>query len=349
MKDLELFNETKLKMDKLFECCADIKDTHPYAIVMIMHDLARNIYPSDPYIALEKSVHRLDYMHNVIDEYIATLSYFKKWGGYKVDFNLLDNAEVKVKTGKVYGKLWNKYSGDMVNEAVNIIKDRFETNDFDLTELEGKVILDAGCGSGRYSCALAKLGAKKVIGLDYGVDALEKAKELAKENNINNIEFVQGSVLDMPFDDRYFDFVFHNGVFHHTENLYKATEELYRVLKSDGQAWYYLYGAGGIFWYARRKMNNFMKNNIPQDYALGILDSIGMPMNRFIFADNWYVPIEEHTTKAEIEDMFQKIGFSEYLRAVNGRKTDLDYISIKGTDKDRLMWGDGELRYFIKK
>ena len=80
MKDLELFNETKLKMDKLFECCADIKDTHPYAIVMIMHDLARNIYPSDPYIALEKSVHRLDYMHNVIDEYIATLSYFKKWG-----------------------------------------------------------------------------------------------------------------------------------------------------------------------------------------------------------------------------------------------------------------------------
>ena len=92
-----------------------------------------------------------------------------------------------------------------------------------------------------------------------------------------------------------------------------------------------------------------MKSNIPQDYTIKILENIGMPMNRFIFADNWYVPIENHTTKDEAEKMFQNIGFTSYSRAFHGRDTDPDYLSEMGTEKDKLMWGDGELRYFIKK
>ena len=350
MNDLELFNETKSKIDKLFTCFMDVKETHPHIIVIILHDFARNLYPTDPYIPFAADIHRLDYIHKTVPEYIDTISQFKKWGGYKIDFNNFNNKqEVKKKTGKVYGKLWNKYTGDMIDAAAKLIKERFENNNYKITNLENKLILDAGCGSGRYSCALAKLGAQRVVGLDYGVDGLEKARELAGQYNISNIEFKHGSVLEMPFSDETFDFVFHNGVFHHTENLLQATKELYRVLKTGSMSWFYIYGAGGVFWYARRKMNDFMKNNIPQDYSIRVLEDIGMPMNRFIFADNWYVPIEEHTSKKELETMLNEIGFSEFTRAFNGRKTDPDYLSEKGTEKDKLMWGDGELRYLIKK
>ncbi|MBT4979192.1 MAG: class I SAM-dependent methyltransferase [Gemmatimonadetes bacterium] len=36
------------------------------------------------------------------------------------------------------------------------------------TRLQGKKGLDAGCGGGRYTVALASLGAAKVTGIDYG-------------------------------------------------------------------------------------------------------------------------------------------------------------------------------------
>ncbi len=347
--DNELFIKTKAKIDALMISLEGVNKTNPYLTVIIMHEFARNLYPNDSYIQLDNSVHRMDCIKKNIDEYMNVIEYFKKWGGYNFNFDMFDRSEVKVRTGKVYGKFWNSYAGDMVAEATDFIKKRFESNGFLISNIKNKSILDAGCGSGRYSCALARLGAKKVVGLDYGVDGLNKARELAASNNIENVEFIQGSVLEMPFENETFDFVFHNGVFHHTESLKKATYEMYRVLKKDSYGWYYIYGSGGIFWYARRKMNEFMKNNIPQEYAIKILEYIGMPMNRFIFSDNWYVPIEEHTSKNELEAMFKEVGFSEFARCENGRETDLDYLSIKGSDKDRLMWGDGELRYFVKK
>ena len=162
MSDLELFNETKGKIDELFACFMDVKDTHPHIIVMILHDLARNLYPTDPYIPFANNIHRLDYLYATIPEYINTLATFKKFGGYQhvTKTYMTTDQEVKKKTGKVYGKLWNKYSGDMINEAVSFIKERFENNHFKIDNLKDKVILDAGCGSGRFSCALAKLGAK---------------------------------------------------------------------------------------------------------------------------------------------------------------------------------------------
>lgn len=351
MKDEILYNTVKNKIDELFKILPDMKDKYPYLIVIIMHDLARNIYPADLYIPLNNMEHRLNYIDSVLDKYMQMLNIQSSLGGYNIDYNskvFLDD-DVKVNTGIVYGKLWNEYEGNMVDEAISIIEERFLNNDIPINLLQGKKVLDAGCGSGRYSCALAKMGASHVIGMDYGVDGLKKAKELALKNNISNIEFIHASVLNMPFKDNEFDFVFHNGVFHHTNDLHKATKELYRVLKPGGYSWYYIYGAGGIFWYTRKLMNNFMKQYISQDYAINMLKMIGMPMNRFIFADNWYVPIETHTTKLELEKLFNSIGIDKFRRVFNGRDTDPDYLSENGTKKDKLMWGDGELRYFINK
>ncbi len=39
----------------------------------------------------------------------------------------------------------------------------------------------------------------------------------------------------------------------------------------------------------------------------------------------------------------------EFRRCYKGRQTDLDYFAVCGSEKDRLMWGDGELRYLISK
>jgi SAM-dependent methyltransferase len=66
-------------------------------------------------------------------------------------------------------------------------------------------ILDAGAGFGRYSIPLAKFG-YKVTHLDISGDMLELAKEFADKDDIENISFTQGSIIEMDdFDDKSFD------------------------------------------------------------------------------------------------------------------------------------------------
>ena len=56
---------------------------------------------------------------------------------------------------------------------------------------------------------------------------------------------------------------------------------------------------------------------IPYDYAINVLNTIGMPARRTIFVDSWYVPIEDHINLNTLEKWFKKnkIGFEKYKNA----------------------------------
>ncbi len=93
--------------------------------------------------------------------------------------------------------------------------------------IEGKKLLDAGCGTGHFSKIATEKGAI-VISMDIGERLLEKVAEKC------NSERVLGSVLDIPFNDDYFDFIVSSEVIEHTKSPYKALREFYRVLKPNG-------------------------------------------------------------------------------------------------------------------
>jgi len=93
--------------------------------------------------------------------------------------------------------------------------------------IAGKRLLDAGCGTGHFSQQAVKKGAR-VTSMDIGENLLEKVSEKC------NSERVVGSVLDMQFEDNYFDFIISSEVIEHTNAPYKAIGELYRVLKPNG-------------------------------------------------------------------------------------------------------------------
>ena len=101
---------------------------------------------------------------------------------------------------------------------------------------------------------------------------IEIAKKFSQSSNISNIEFIEHNVLDLPFDNESFDFVFSKGVLHHTGNLEKGLDEYSRVLKKGGNGFLYLYANGGIYWNSRDKMREVMKL-IPMDFTIKVLDS----------------------------------------------------------------------------
>ncbi len=102
----------------------------------------------------------------------------------------------------------------------------------------GAVILDVGCGSGRFSIGAAEQGFK-VTGLDITPAAIEASRQRAKELGLNNICFLVCDMIALPFEDEAFDYVFCprfslNAVptFKHRQ---QAIQEMIRVVKSDGK------------------------------------------------------------------------------------------------------------------
>ncbi len=94
-----------------------------------------------------------------------------------------------------------------------------------------KVVLDVACGSGYGSNYLARKGAKKVFGTDIDKVPLEIAR---KNYSTPNLEFVQGSVLELPFPDNFFDVVVSFETIEHLTETKKYIKEIKRVLKKGG-------------------------------------------------------------------------------------------------------------------
>ena len=111
-------------------------------------------------------------------------------------------------------------------------------------KLNGKLILDIGCGPGRFVDVSKEMGANVVVALDYST-----AIDAAKENflDTNGIFFVQGDALNLPFKDEVFDFAYSIGVLHHTPSPIKGVEEAARVLKKDGEFAISVYQKGGYY------------------------------------------------------------------------------------------------------
>jgi 2-polyprenyl-3-methyl-5-hydroxy-6-metoxy-1,4-benzoquinol methylase len=96
----------------------------------------------------------------------------------------------------------------------------------------GDWLLDGGCGSGEKSQVLArKCPEQNVVGLDLGVESLEKA--MAKFGDMSNLDYVQGNIMEPPFKDRQFDAGMSLGVLHHTNNTREAFAKYRRLLKDE--------------------------------------------------------------------------------------------------------------------
>ena len=101
---------------------------------------------------------------------------------------------------------------------------------------KGDHVLDLGSGAGN-DCFVARAivgETGKVTGLDMTEQMVRKARENCAKLNFKNIEFVQGDIEKMPFDEKMFDVVISNCVLNLVPDKSKAFREIFRVLKPGG-------------------------------------------------------------------------------------------------------------------
>ena len=146
-------------------------------------------------------------------------------------------------TGDLFHDLWKKFNNKVFLDSINLIEKRIKINKFHNEQFKNKVVLDVGCGSGRW-CVLAKqLGAKKVIGVD-------SSKKNVRYNNkkFKNIKFVYGDNTNLKIENNFSDITISQGVIHHTIDVFKSLSELIRVTKKNGKILLLVYGEHGFRW-----------------------------------------------------------------------------------------------------
>lgn len=96
-------------------------------------------------------------------------------------------------------------------------------------------ILVAGCGTGFEPIDLARTdNSTRITALDLSSSSLAYAKRMANTLAINNIDFVQGNILDAHKLDKTFDLINSTGVLHHMENPLAGWQVLRDIVKPGG-------------------------------------------------------------------------------------------------------------------
>jgi SAM-dependent methyltransferase len=118
-------------------------------------------------------------------------------------------------------------------------KDFEKRINFPLSDLRSRLILDIGCGMGRFSEIAVDEGANLVgVDLSYAVDIALENVGLKK-----NAHFIQADIFNLPFKEEVFDFIYSFGVFHHTPDCQKAFDKVIPFLKREGRLSIFVYSS----------------------------------------------------------------------------------------------------------
>jgi SAM-dependent methyltransferase len=197
-----------------------------------------------------------------------------------------------------------------------------------LNALNGLLVLDAGCGGGRYSRVAAEHGAR-VIAVDRS-RAVEKARSLCQ--SFPNAAFVQADVTDLPFAPNTFDVVFSIGVLHHSPDPEKAFRAIASVVKPGGRLSVWVYRRNFCWQERLNSLARRLLRKLPRRALLAVCRAAGVlggipivnrTLNKVVNFSNhpvwenrvcdnfdWYAPeFQHHHSPDEVRGWFEANGF----------------------------------------
>ncbi|MCU0649118.1 MAG: class I SAM-dependent methyltransferase [Gemmatimonadaceae bacterium] len=168
-------------------------------------------------------------------------------------------AEVAAGERFEFGKNWRAFLAEMNDASIATAVESLKSM-LGVSDLEGKTFLDIGSGSGLFSLAAHRLGAR-VTSFDYDTDSVGCTQELRRRfaATSDRWQVMQGSVLDDAFITSLgqYDVVYSWGVLHHTGAMWKAIWNAERCVRSEGQFFIALYNDQGAWSHRWARIKRF--------------------------------------------------------------------------------------------
>ena len=143
------------------------------------------------------------------------------------------------KTRRSFGWEWLRYPGSRPGDSALFHEETMIAPE----AFAGKLVLDAGCGMGRYA-AVALGPCAEVVAVDRS-ESLLRVAEAARSNP--KLHPVEGDLLRPPFKKGVFDIAYSQGVLHHTSDTRDAFRAVSALVKPKGLLSVWLYGKAGSY------------------------------------------------------------------------------------------------------
>tara|TARA_X000000368_G_C22948786_1_gene675645 strand:- start:216 stop:1121 length:906 start_codon:yes stop_codon:yes gene_type:complete len=272
------------------------------------------------------------------------MNYFKKNYNLRegiIDFSISNSITSKV--GKFYEE--DPFPNYKLNDTKQTILEIGDKNIL-LKEFKkfigyNKSLVEIGSGTCQLSNYLAIGTNNKVFAFDGSFQSLKLGKNFASKSNIKNIEFVRGDIFDRNFNSEVFDFIWCNGVLHHTKDPYEAFKSIIPSLKKNG---YILLGLYNKIGRLRTKIRKYIYKFFGKKIVIKldpVLRSIPTDSQDKIDAwikDQYTHPVEYTHTYDEILKWFE----NNNIQFINS----IPFCSMSETYKKNLFEKSSKGTYF---
>jgi len=192
-----------------------------------------------------------------------------------------------------------------------------------------KDVLEVGCGTGQLANYFSIGTNNRVVGLDPTIKSIQIAANFSIQNNIDNINYVNADIFDDVLTDEFFDFIWCNGVLHHTKDPYGAFKILIRSLKKEGYVLIGLYNKiGRLRTLIRKYLYKILGKNFLMliDPTLRNLKNSPEEINAWI-RDQYMHPIESLHTLDGVLEWFKENKI-DYISSIPSCDFDYDYEEL---------------------
>ena len=174
-----------------------------------------------------------------------------------------------------FGANWARFLSVLDEERIDAAVESLR-NMLGVHDLKERTFLDIGSGSGLFSLAARRLGAR-VHSFDYDPQSVACTQELRRRYFRDDAQWVaeQGSALDAAYlaSLGYFDVVYSWGVLHHTGSLWLGIEHALQRVGPGGQLYIAIYNDQGWWsrvWWLIKHFYNKLPSLLKPAYAYGV-------------------------------------------------------------------------------